>query len=381
VPMQPLCDPPRDTLTTAQVVGLLQNAPALTVTAGLEVVDLGLNVLEDVSADLAGGRVERNSYAELHATASLQITRLLDWGAGLVRPYITLAAGGVSARFNLGVYHLSTPAWNAEESPPTFDVDGYDMLLRLNQSVGDAYAIAAGDAYLTRVQDILTARGYTQFIIDQASAAVVAPSARTWAFDEQTTWLSIVNDLLASVGYAGVWSDWNGRLRCEPYVLPAQASVEWTYSDDVATTMLGRKRLVQRDYFAAPNRWVFYRQNQVDGVTPVEGNGRFTYVNQSVGETSVDSRGGLVAAKPPVGLDAADQASLMVQAQAIIAADMDIPTIIEAETALNPLHWHFDRLFVVTDDPLIADMQCTSWSIELPPSTELMRHTWRTVSQ
>jgi hypothetical protein len=381
VPMQPPTDTPRDNLTAAQVVALLQAAEARNATAGLELVDLDLNVLEDISDDLAGGRIDRNSYAELHATASLQITRSLDWGNDLVRPYLTLSAGSVSARFYLGVYQVSTPAWDLEESPPTFDVDGYDVLLRLDDSVGDAYSIAAGDAYLTRVADILTDRGYTQVIIDQTAAATVAPASRTWAFADETTWLSIVNDLLASVGYAGIWSDWNGRLRCEPYVLPVQRSVEWTYTDDVATTMLGTKRTVQRDYFNAWNRWVFYQQNQVDGATPVEGAGRVTIVNQSVGDTSVDARRGLVRSRPAVGLDAANQAALVVQALAIVSADMDIPTVMESPVALNPLHWHFDRLLVLTDDPIVADVMCTTWSIELPPSTELMRQSWRTVSQ
>ena len=42
-----------------------------------------------------------------------------------------------------GVYHTSTPQHAAGESPPTFRVQGYDMLLRLADPVGDAFGIAA----------------------------------------------------------------------------------------------------------------------------------------------------------------------------------------------------------------------------------------------
>lgn len=380
--MQPLCEAPRDGLTPAQVIDVVQNSPAVSWSAGLQLVDLGLNVLDDVSDDLVGGRIERNSYAELHASVQLQVSRVLDWGAGLIRPYATATAAGVSAAFYLGAYHLPTPARPLGESPPTYAVTGYDMLLRLNQSVGDAYAIAAGESYLGKVEEILLSCGYAAYLIDQSAAATVLPIARAWAFDEQTTWLKIVNDLLDAIGYAGIWSDWAGRLRCEPYQLPANRSVEWTYTDDVATTMLTREGTIEQDYFDAPNRWVFYRSNRVDETPPVEGNGKFIYVNQSVGPTSVEGRGGLIVAKPPVGVDVADHASLLLVAQRQIAQDMDVPTTIQRPTAVNPMAWHFDRLYVQDgSSDLVADAQCTAWSFALAPEIGDMRQTWRAIAQ
>jgi hypothetical protein len=379
--MQPKVEPIRAHLTDAQVVHLLQDSSALILSAGAELVDLGLNSVLDFSDDLAGGEVSRNSLADLHATATFQISRDLDWGAALVRPYMIVSDGVLTARFNLGVFHTTTPAYSTQDSPPTYEVGGYDILFRLAQPVGEAYSISAGDAYLATVESILRSLGYTQFIIDQGSAAVVAPTARVWMFADNNTWLTIVNDLLASVGYAGIWSDWNGRLRCERYILPQLREVEWTYTDDPATTMLGTKREVEYDFFAAPNKWVTYRTNAVDDVAPSEGAGIYTYVNQSVGKTSVDARGGLVVTRA-VGVDAADQASLIAQALQTIQTDMDIPTVITAETAPNPLHWHFDRLYVQDSGATpAADVQCTEWRITLPPAGATMQQTWRVISQ
>jgi hypothetical protein len=375
--MQPRTEAPRDGLTDADVVTLLQDAPALTVQAGMELVDLGLNVVEDISGDLAGGTVRRNSYAEMHGTADFEIARELDWGAGLIRPYLIVSSITLSARWNLGVYHPSTPEDSTRESPQTFAVDGYDILLRLAQPVGDAYAIAAGASYLATVEAILLARGYRAYIIDQSAAATVAPASRTWAFDQQITWLTVVNDLLASIGYAGIWSDWNGRLRCEPYVLPQLRAPEWTYTDEQATTMLGPDRRRVRDYFAAPNRWVVYRQNNLDDKPPVEGAGVYTYVNDSVGDTSVQARGGLEITKV-AGVDAADQGALIAQAQQIIQADMDIQAVWTVTVSPNPGHWHFDRLFADTTD-LLADVQCTSWVLPLDGGD--MTQTWRVIAQ
>lgn len=378
--MQQLCGSPRNGFTEDQIVELLQNSPSLVLAGGLEIVDLGLNVIEDISDDLAGGSIQRQSFADLHATANLSVTRELDWGAGLVRPYMVVSNGTYEARFNLGVFHVNTPTHSTAESPPTFQVEGYDILLRLAQPVGDAYAIAAGDSYLATVEEILLSRGYERYIIDQTASDKVAPTARVWAFDDATTWMTVVNNLLASVGYQGIWSDWDGRLRCEPYILPADRRVEWTYTDDPTTTMIGVETQIQRDFFSSPNMWVFYRQNNVDDVAPVEGKGIYTYVNQSVGETSVDARGGLVIPKVQ-SVDSADQGSLIAQGNATIAADMDIPTIVSVKVSPNPLHWHFDRLLFQHSAFSIADMQCTSWTLSLPPSTDDMQLELRVISQ
>lgn len=381
MPMQPLVDTPRSTLTGVQVVALLQDAPAITLTGGLELVDLSLAVLQDISDDLAGGHVERNSYATLHASAQFAVTRQLDWGAALVRPYIVVSDGTVSARFNLGVYHTSTPTHDLEEVPPTYDVAGYDLLLRLAQPVGDAYAIAAGDAYLAKVEDILVERGYTQYVIDQSAAATVAPTSRVWVFDAQTTWLGIVNDLLASIGYAGIWADWDGRLHCDRYQVPLDRAPEWFYPDDPDLTMLSTKRSIERDYFAAPNRWVIYRSNQVEGDAPVEGDGIYTYVNEAVGDTSVAARGGLVVTRVEA-VDVADHAALLNRAAQIIDADMQVPTVIPVETSPNPLHWHFDRLLLSDQQAgTVTDVMCTQWRLPLPPSTGDMSQTWRVLAQ
>lgn len=379
--MQPLIAPPRATLAAAQVVQLLRDEEAVTISGGLEIVDIALNVVEDISGDLAGGSVERNSYADLHGTANFKITRQIDWGGDLLRPYIILSGGGITARFNLGVYHPSTPAWSLAESPPTFEAEGYDILLRLAQPVGDAYAINTGEAYLAKVSDILTQRGYTQVIIDQSRVSTVAPGPRVWAFDDQITWLTIVNDLLAAVGYAAVWSDWDGRLRCEPYVRPVDRTAEWTYSDDAANTMLSTKRTVERDYFSAPNRWVIYRSNLVEGEVPVEGNGIYTWQNTASDDTSINSRRGLVITKTQ-SVDAADQTSLIAQAQAIIDADMAIPTLYNVEVFPCPLHWHFDRVQLADRSSIpFADAVVTHWSLPLPPDSGDMPQQWRILVQ
>ena len=109
----------------------------------------------------------------------------------------------------------------------------------------------------------------------------------------------------------------------------------------------------------------------------VEGNGIYTYVNQSVGPTSVDARRGLVITRTE-SVDVVDQGALIARANEIINADLTIPVLYNVTTFPNPLHWHFDRLLLQDSASLpIADVMATQWSLTLPPATEDMTQQWR----
>jgi len=374
--VQPYLTPVRNHLTVDEVVALIRDTSAVVVSSGCELLTgMDLLVAEDISDDLEGGSVTRASYATLHGSASLTVTRELPWGSALVRPYLTLTDGVDTARFNLGAYFTNTPERDLTEFPISYAVECQDILAVLDDPVGDAYAVAKSQSYLTAVESILLSRGVVKYSIDQDAASVLLPTDRTWMFDESTTWLTIVNDLLGAVGYAGVWSDWDGFIRCTNYVSPRLRATEWTYDTELLTSMLG-SRTTHRDFFSAPNRWVFYRTNILDGAAPVEGNGMYTYVNLYDGDTSVEQRGREITRV--VGIDAADQASLEASAQRTIDADAAIPTKIRANTFPNPLHWHFDVIRV--EDTWMgppAKVLSSQWTLPLDGSE--MSHEWTVV--
>jgi hypothetical protein len=351
--MQPPTAPPRDGLTDVVVASLLRDAAGVETAAGCELVDLDLNVVEDITDRLAAGEVRRDSNAaSVHGSARLAVEGALDWGTAILRPYMTLSAPGVTARFNLGAYFTPTPTTQAGGDPLVHDVEAVDILDLLDDPVGDAYAVPAGDSYLATVEEILLGRGYTRYVLDQRDIGMVLPTARTWSMDQNMTWLGIVNDLLSSIGYQPIWSDWDGQPRIEPYATPAARASEWLYDTGLDTSMLTEDRSVERDLYKAPNKWVFYRSNNLDAAPPVEGDGVYTYVNQFDGPTSVQARDGRTITRPPVPLDIADHAALIAAAQIIIDADMRPKTTVKVGGPPNPLHWHQDRLSV--DDPAIA---------------------------
>lgn len=376
--MQPPTDGPRAGLTTTQVAYLLEQTDVDQISCGMELLDPStLAVTDDISQFLAGGSVSRNNYASIHGAATFTLQTLLNWGRAVVRPYYTIT-GALSStattlttvRFNLGAYFTEVGETDLSESPPTFEVTGHDILSLLDDAVGDAYTIAAGVDCLQRVEDILTNRGVPAYIIDHSATGKTLPSSKTYTLDDNVTWLTVINDLLATIGYQGIWSDWNGYYRIQPYVTPSARTVDWVHGVDDATTLIGQAVKSARDLYDAPNRWVFYRQNNTDSGSPVDGDGRYEYINSTIGPTSVNARGGRTITKT-VGVDVTDQAGMIASAQATIDADIAVPTRFSFETFPFPLAWHFDKYTI--QDPRFGaacDVLGSAWTLPLDGSNQ-----------
>ena len=380
----------RDGLTAAQVTALIE-ADNIEVSAGLELLDSDDTFIDDISADFVGGTIDRGNYRTIHSTCRLRISRELVWGNQRVKPYLNLTDGdGTTARFDLGVFVLSTPERRAGETPATFDVDGYDKLEILNHPHGTSYEAAAGDAYLTLVEALITGAGESKMLIGQSAVATVLPTTRVWPLVRQSTGdddgqgddapgrsdrpaggattLQIINALLEAVGYRSLWVDQDGYYRSEPYAAPADRGAEWTYSADSSTTTVAEDRVSSADYFDTPNRWVFVRNDPAASTFPSEGDGIYTVLNQSDGLTSIDARGRTITRVVP--LDASSQTALVAQGDQIVDNDKRLDKRLTLNVSVNPLHGHFDVVSVIDAQLglVAAKYVVTDWSLPLDGS-------------
>lgn len=339
----------------------------VTVSAGMELLDTSNTFVADISDDLVGGVVRRNNYAVVHGTCDLAILRELAWGRDRIRPYMTLSDGATSARFNLGVYVLTTPETRRGEDPATFDVQGYDLLYLLSETgPGDTHVATAGTTYLQAIRDVVTASGVGATLrLDGTSQDTALPDDMVWCLTEGgTSWLRIINDLLEAIGYRGLWASADGELRSEPYRAPVDRPVEWTFDTaDLATNIVGEDRSLTEDLWAAPNWWRFVRK----GVTtkPAEGAGIYTVTNQSDGPSSVDSLGRTV--RKVVYLEAANQASLVAQGDRIVTQDRSSSRRFDLRVDPLPIAAHFDVVQLV-DAGRSDKCQVTQWEIPLDGS-------------
>ncbi len=365
--MQQLTGVPRHTLTEAQVTTLL-TGPRVEVSAGLELLDSANVLVEDITNDLLSGQVDRQNFSDVHGTCNLVISRELAWGKDRVRPYMTLSDGAVSARFNLGVFVLTTPDSKRGETPVSFTVSGFDLIHLLQAGPADTYMVDAGVTYLTAVQAVLTASAVGSTVqLDGTAQATTLPNPMVWALtpDAPASWLRIINDLLSAINYRGLWVNENGVFRSGPYQDPSVRAVEWIFDTaNLTTNLVGEDRTLDSDVWAARNWWRFVRKGMT--AQPVEGAGIYTVTNPSTGRTSVAALGRTVRAAVQY-LDAADQASLVAQGERIVSTDQSASRIFTITVDPLPIASHFDivRLIDAGEDD---KCQVSSWSLPLDGS-------------
>lgn len=364
--MQPLTAPPRQGFTVEQVTASL-TGPRLDPDFGVELLAPDLTLIEDISADVAkaGAKVSRNNLADIHGTCNLSISRELAWGRDRIRPYMLLNG----CRWNQGVFVFTTPDAALGETPRTWQATGYDQLHLLQRNIGNSYAVPAGANVLAAVRAAITAAGVlAPVLLDSAGAGKVLAKARVWPLtsSESPSWLRVVNDLLASVGYRGVWCDWDGAFRAGPYVLPSARPSEWLLVvGDPHAGIVAEDRQVARDVWGVPNQMSFIR-NGLD-FTPTEGVGRYTVSNPSDGLSSIASVG--VNPAPAVFLDAVSQADLVTQGDRLFAAATRVGEVLSLKLSPMPALWHAD-ICTYSDADLGPDRKVLVRSWELPLSGE-----------
>ena len=365
--MQGLTQSPRDAFTAAQIRSLI-TGDSLEVSAGLELLDSSNNFVEDISDDLDGGEISRSNFADIHGTCKLEIVRELAWGKDRVRPYMTLANDLISARFNLGVFVLTTPETSRIDNVITYEAQGFDLLYLLQSGPSDTYVATSGTTYLTAVQDVLTASGVGVGLqLDGTGSATTLPVTMVWTLnpDAETSWLSIINDLLSAINYRGLWANENGVFTSSPYAAPSTRAIEWAFDTSISTAnIVGQERTLTSDVWAAKNWWRFVRKAMT--VKPIEGAGIYTVTNASTGRTSVAALGRTVKA-PVQFLDAADQTSLVAQGDKIVAKNQAISRSFTIEVDPLPIASHFDIVELI-DAGFTDKCQVTSWTLPLDGS-------------
>ncbi len=359
----------RDGLSATQVLALL-NADDAVITAGADLLDTSDRVIADLTPDLAAASVSRSNYAAVHGTATFTLSRALVWDRDRVRLHQTWSSPvlGLTARFNRGVFIPRRPADTLGQGLVTYTVQARDKLDLLLDPVGDTYEVVANGTrtYLQAVREAITAAGVGgAVLLDSSADTVVVPSTMVWPLVPvpqaapgslagaagTTTWLAIVNALLAAVGYRGLWADENGAYRSEPYVAPSARASEYRLDrDDIRTANLSgvHTRTQASD---VPNRWVFVRRGM--DVAPPAGAGLYVVPNTT----------GLPTRTVVVELDAPDQASLVAQGDARVAADRQVAVVLEGASAPSPVAGHFDVL-TYADAELGADRKvlARSWT-------------------
>lgn len=191
-------------------------------------------------------------------TNNLQMQGTGAGATGGISGYTDLAKSqvdpGCYAQFPLGVFLLSSPTRNVDAAGVvTRQIQGYDLLqVLVSNYCTSRYTVSAGTNYITAVRDALQAAGITT-ALNLTPTSETLPATRDWALG--TAYLTIINDLLSAINYNSLWFDADGVCVAEPYVTPDQRASTYTFAADSASIL---SPVVQEtlDLFSVPNTWV-----------------------------------------------------------------------------------------------------------------------------
>jgi hypothetical protein len=370
--MQTTTTAPRDALTDAQVRAVL-GASAMSVTIDVEVLDSSNEVTDTLGADLrldAPGSVTYDATRSVGRTLRLRVDRELSWGAVRLRPVMTLSDGTTSAKFDLGVFLPDTPTsvYTGEVGDVrTFDVECYDLLSGLLSPVARTYVVAASTNVATAVAQAVSDSGFSIPVSIAAAGDIgVLAESMTWSARDDVSWLDVINDLLNSAGWRTVWVGPTGTLRSEPFQAAVDKGTEWEYVSTAAKTIVGLGAQVTADLWQAPNKWVFFVDDPLQG-EPSEGSTQYTVLNQSVGVTSIDQRGRTITAKRPV--EAGSYGALVAEGDRQVENDRVVETTASVMVGPNPLHDHLDVVeFTYADAGMSGRWEVVGWVLPLDGS-------------
>lgn len=391
--MQPLLDGPRIDLTEAQVKALLQSHSTIEIGFGAIGLDGDFAETADISDYLSGGEVDSDVTQTVHRTCTLNIDADVTgtgWSylSGFIKPYMTITdvATQTQARFNLGVYTLTTPTMTLSTTPPTLQFQGYDLVYLLNQPVGDSYEVPAGSDPAQAAADAISlAIPEVEVVVTQSGSFL--PGQLSWPFDasQPVTFLTIVQTLLASIGYREVWVDWEGRFHIEPFVDLQQEQFEWTFDRDADDSIVAEGATQDIDIFNVPNWWRFVMADLTD--TPVEGVSQFTWDDTSPNNPgSTINRGRTIRHIESVTVTSYDD--LVDYAQRTIAANLSPSEAFDVKTQPFPIAWHMDVIQFL--DASLADglptapgterrVVSVTWKLPLDGQSD-MEWTWQTIT-
>lgn len=211
----------------------------------LDSEDRPLRTLDGAS----GGRWSIDAGTLLGGTASIVLNVKngrdvgIDWMSNRIRA--TFHDG--TASFDVGTYLFTAPTQvNTGEGVTGYQVD---LLPKMNIPSEDKLdarlVLAAGVNVVDTVVNLINSTGETR--VAATPSASLLQSDLTW--DAATPKLTVINDLLQSIGYWSLWCDGSGLFRVEPYVRPTDRPVayafehgegslhfpDWQYNQDVTS--------------------------------------------------------------------------------------------------------------------------------------------------
>ncbi len=233
-----------------------------------------------------GGRVTGRANVQVRKTFTCEVLDLeaarpgfrrfadVDWNVTRIRP-VRVVAG--LPEMPLGAYVLTAAPESWSSTGRVFSVESHEKTtVLMQQGLAESFTAPAGVPVLQIVADILERCGETITVDASESRTLANPRVFHPGGEDAGSWLTVVNELLRSIGYGIMRTDPLGRFVVSPYVLPADRSPLYTVlNDELGAAMVrelvdGEESIYSpewsrdRDMWAVPNRVVALSEGHGD---------------------------------------------------------------------------------------------------------------------
>lgn len=280
----------------------------------------------------ADGQITLNLDADVRAAGSFRMREDLDlpvdWLTVRLRPVHTDLDTGESEPW--GVFLPVVPATSWTATGRSWSGTLLDKTSILAASGPDqTYVVPAGTPIVARVVSIISEQADDRIAATPSDATVSAEM--TWDIQDSPTWLTICNELLKACGYEAVWVDRTGQWRVQPYRLPADRPVEFTFERGPTSVHLPSFDET-RDDFSVPNVVTCVGKGSGDDPPLVA----VARNDNPASRYSTVARGREIVRRY-TSVEAADQAALYAQAQRYLTEESGPGTKIDFTHAIRPL--------------------------------------------
>lgn len=163
------------------------------------------------------------------------------------------------AEYTLGVFLPATVTPSESAGAAQMQIEAFDRCWRVRDVYSETLTFfAAGTPYLTAIESLLTQAGITA-VLATPTAATLAEAREDWNIG--TSYLTIVNDLLAEINYNPLWFNSSGVAVLEPASVPTAANIEHTLDAGNVESLIIPEISRQTDIYQAPNVFAAYCAN------------------------------------------------------------------------------------------------------------------------
>lgn len=385
---------PADPLSVFDISSIIMDGSTVSYDNTAKIGGTANLVLDPNAWEALGG----NSLIQPYASPSDPLpspSHALYWGnpRTRLRVYQTLTMPGIgTAKFYQGVYLPATPQAPMDTTDPIYSVTCYDLTSLFDIPIPFDVTYPAGTNPIFACSSIITSvannmGGYAPWTwINYTNKSSTLNISLSWVADGSTTWLDIMNALLAAIGYYPLYADCYGTIQMQPWIDPRVAPIDWTFDlTDPNQNIVDPTGTWSPDMYQVPNKWVFILQGSTS--TPVEGNGQYTLINQNSGPSSINRQLGRVQLSYH-SLNATGQADLVTQGNAIMVQESSLNETFSINTSPLPLAAHADVVNFICDtiEPNMfaaagpsSTRRCAVQSWELPLNGDPMSWTLATV--